>query len=342
LRENNLLVPSMNPLVTISIPIFKCEKFIIRCLESVKNQTYKNLEIILVNDCTTDDSMNLIRNFMAAHEDLNIKIIELKENSGLSVVRNTGIKAASGEYLFFLDSDDEITPNCIQLLVENAKKTDAQIIIAQNRWINTFDHTTKDFGFPTIAGKKYYDSNIEIFSVYSKGGFPSSSWNKLFKRDFIVDNEIYFVPGLYAQDELWFFHLLLKTETLAIIDDITYLYYLHGESVIFNRTKKNFENYITILEYFSKSYNEQKNPVLKAMIKSKIALFKEMVLVMQWKALKDKEYLKTNISRMKKLTRLNLSDYFSSKFSLDVKKKNFFHNIPSGLAVKLFIWRFER
>lgn len=332
----------MNPLVTISIPIFKCEKFIIRCLESVKKQTYKNLEIVLVNDCTPDDSMLLVKNFMDANPDLTIKIIEHQENSGLSVVRNNGIKASTGKYLFFLDSDDEITTDCIELLVKKAEKTDAQIIIAQNRWINTFDNTTKDFGFPTITEKKYYDNNLEIFSVYSKGGFPSSSWNKLFKRDFIVDNQIYFVPGLFAQDELWFFHLLLKTDTLAIIDDITYLYYLHGESVIFNRKKKNFENYLTILEYLTKSYKEEKNSELKMLIKNKIILFKEMVLVMQWKALKDKEYLKTNILRMQKLVRLNLSDYFSSKYSLDVKKKNFFHNIPTDLAVKLFIWRFER
>lgn len=332
----------MNPLVTISIPIFKCEKFIIRCLESVKKQTYKNLEIVLVNDCTPDESMLLVKNFMDANPDLTIKIIEHQENSGLSVVRNNGIKASTGKYLFFLDSDDEITTDCIELLVKKAEKTGAQIIIAQNRWINTFDNTTKDFGFPTITEKKYYDNNLEIFSVYSKGGFPSSSWNKLFKKDFIVDNQIYFVPGLFAQDELWFFHLLLKTDTLAIIDDITYLYYLHGESVIFNRKKKNFENYLTILEYLTKSYKEEKNSELKMLIKNKIILFKEMVLVMQWKALKDKKYLKTNISRMQKLVRLNLSDYFSSKYSLDVKKKNFFHNIPAGLAVKLFIWRFER
>ncbi|MBW3520786.1 glycosyltransferase [Chryseobacterium sp. NKUCC03_KSP] len=330
------------PLISISIPIFKCEKFIIRCLESVKDQTYKNLEIILVNDRTPDDSMILVKKFMDDNQDLNIRIIEHEENSGLSVVRNNGIKASTGKYLFFLDSDDEITADCIELLVEKAEKTDAQIIVAQNRWINTFDNTTKDFGFPTIAEKKYYDNNLEIFSVYSKGGFPSSSWNKLYKRDFIADNEIYFIPGLFAQDELWFFHLLLKAETLAIIDDITYLYYLHGESVIFNRKKKNFENYLTILEYFTKSYKEEKNSELKTLIKSKIVLFKEMVLVMQWKALKDKAYLKTNISRMQKLVKLDPTNYFSSKFSTDVKKKNFFQNLPANFSLKLFIWRFER
>lgn len=330
------------PLISINIPVFKCEKFILRCLESVKNQTYKNFEIILVNDCTPDESMAIIGKFVQENPNLNVEIYEHEKNSGLSVVRNTGIKASKGKYIYFLDSDDEITSDCIKLLVDNALKTDAQITIAQNRWINTFDNTTKDFGFPTHADKKYYNERLDIFSAYSNGEFPSSSWNKLIKRDFIIANEIYFVPGLFAQDELWFFHLLLKTDTLAIIDDITYLYYLHGESVIFNRTKKNFENFLTILEYFTYAYNNEQDVNLKKLIKKKIILFKEMVLIMQWKALKDKNYLSVNISRMHRLTKLSFSDYFNPEFSKEIKKKNFFQNIPSNLATKLFIWRFER
>ena len=330
------------PLISINIPVFKCEKYILRCLESVKNQTYKNLEIILVNDCTPDNSIAMINQFVQENSDLKIKLYEHEKNSGLSVVRNTGIKASKGDYIYFLDSDDEITPDCIELLVTTALKTTAQITIAQNRWINTFDNTTKDFGFPTTAQKKYYNDKLEIFSVYSNGEFPSSSWNKLIKKDFITDNEIYFVPGLFAQDELWFFHLLLKTGSLSVIDDITYLYYLHGESVIFNRTKKNFENFLTILEYFTKAYHDEQSIPLKRLIKKKVILFKEMVLIMQWKAVKDKDYLKTNISRMQKLAKLNVSDYFDSDFSANIKKKNFFQNIPPNLATKLFIWRFER
>jgi len=331
-----------SPLVSVNIPIFKCEKYIIRCLESVKNQTYGNFEIVLVNDCTPDKSMVLVADFIQENKDLNIKVIEHDENAGLSVVRNTGIVNSSGTYIYFLDSDDEMTKDCLELLVNHALKTDAEVIIAQNRWINTFDNTTKDFGFPTASAKKYYDNNLEIFSAYSEGDFPSSSWNKLIKRDFITHQNIFFVPGLFAQDELWFFHLLLKTKTLSIIDDITYLYYLHGESVIFNRKKRNFENFLTILEYFSEAYNEEKNTAIKKMIKKKIILFKEMVLIMQWKSLKDKEYLYSNISRMQKLTRLNIFDYLNSNFTVSIKKKNFFQNIPSKFAAKLFIWRFER
>lgn len=330
------------PLISINIPVFKCEKYILRCLESVKKQTYKNFEIILVNDCTPDNSMAIINQFVQENPDLSTKIHEHEKNSGLSVVRNTGINASDGTYIYFLDSDDEITPDCISVLVDNALKTDAQIIVAQNRWINTFDNTTKDFGFPTVSDKKYYDNRLEIFSVYSNGGFPTSSWNKLIKRDFIIKEKIYFVPGLFAQDELWFFDLLLKTDTLSVIDDITYLYYLHGESVIFNRTKKNFENFLTILEYFAKAYDNEKNKTLKKLIKNKIVLFKEMVLIMQWKALKDQHYLKVNISRMQKLTRLKMKDYMDSDFTIAIKKKNLLQNIPANFAAKLFIWRFER
>ncbi|UOE38015.1 glycosyltransferase [Chryseobacterium oryzae] len=330
------------PLVSINIPVFKCEKYILRCLESVKKQTYTNFEIVLVNDCTPDKSMDIIKDFIKENPILDIKIIEHDQNSGLSVVRNSGINASFGEYIFFLDSDDEIIENCIELLLNNAIQTNAQIMVAQNRWINTFDNTTKDFGFPTNAAKNIYNNRLEIFSVYSNGGFPSSSWNKLIKRDFILKNKIYFIPGLYAQDELWFFHLLLKADSLAVIDDITYLYYLHGESVIFNRTKKNFENFLTILEYFTEAYKNEKNNILKQLIKNKIILFKEMVLIMQWKAIKDKDYLKNNIARMQKLTKLDFTDYFSSAYSAHLKKKNFLQNIPSSLATKIFIYRFER
>lgn len=331
-----------SPLVSINIPVFKCEKYILRCLESVKNQSYTNLEIILVNDCTPDNSMSVIKEFVYNNPALSIKIHQNEKNSGLSVVRNIGISISSGEYIYFLDSDDEITADCIELLVNNALTTDAQVTIAQNRWINTFNNSTKDFGFPTIADKDYYNNKTEIFSVYSNGGFPTSSWNKLIKRDFIINNEIYFVPGLFAQDELWFFDLLLKTDTLSIISNITYLYYLHSDSVIFNRTKKNFENFLTILEHFTKSYEKEKDAQIKTLIKNRIIGFKEMVLIMQWRALKDKNYLKTNISRMQKLTKLSLFDYLNANFSLDIKKKSLFQNLPPLLATKLFIWRFER
>ena len=111
--------------VSIIIPIYKVEQFIEDCLRSVYNQSYKNLEIILVDDCTPDDSMLIARNFVSKKElpkGMEIKFLSHKKNRGLSAARNTGIDAATGDYIYFLDSDDELSPDCISLLAEPLKK----------------------------------------------------------------------------------------------------------------------------------------------------------------------------------------------------------------------------
>ncbi len=330
------------PLVSINVPVYKCEESIFRCLESIRNQSYQNFEIILVNDQTPDNSVEIVETYISSHPELNIRLIHHEKNAGLSVVRNTGIDHSVGKFLYFLDSDDEITSDCIEVLVKEILDKNVQMVLAQNRWINTFDNTTKDFGFPTRSKKKIYQDNKEIFTAYCNGLFPIPSWNKLIELDFLKKNKIFFIPGLFAQDELWFFHLMLKMDSLSIIDDITYLYYLHSNSVIFNRTKINFENHQTIVEYFTKSYKES-NPERKKLIKKKLIEFKTTSLQMQWRTLRtDENYWKQNYKRLKKAPGLSLFDYFSSEFSTDLKKKNLFLNFPTELGFRLFKWRYER
>lgn len=330
-----------SPLVSINIPVYKCEKHIYRCLESVKNQTYKNIEIILVNDCTPDESIKIVEKFINENINLSIQLISHKENSGLSVVRNTGINNSKGKYIYFLDSDDDITNDCIEKLVYNAEINNTELVIAQNRWINTFDNSTKDYGFPTNSSKDIYKSNLEIFKNYCQSAFPVSSWNKLVRLDFIKNNKIYFIPGLYAQDELWMFHIMEKINSLSIIDDITYNYYLHSDSVIFNRTKKNSENHQTILEWVTKSYNSTQDKERKILIKKWIINFKTLIIQMQWKILKEENYFKTNYDRMKKAPSLTLYDYFSPNFSKKEKKKNLLLNLPTNIGFKVFKKRYE-
>ena len=115
----------MKPLVTISIPVFKCERSIVKCMQSVLEQTYPNLEVILVDDCTPDQSADLVKDFILEHTPERWKLVHLEQNSGLSVVRNTGIELAQGSYIFFLDSDDEIIPETIEKLIETAENTGA-------------------------------------------------------------------------------------------------------------------------------------------------------------------------------------------------------------------------
>ena len=317
------------PLVSINIPIYKCEKYISRCLESVVNQTYKNIEIILVNDCTLDDSVTIIEKFIQDNPQLTIELLHHNKNRGLSVVRNTGINNSKGEYIYFLDSDDDITTNCIELLVKNILENKTEMVIAQNRWINTFENTTLDYGFPTKASKPIYTNNTDIFTAYCYGSFPISSWNKLIKLDFIKRNQIFFIEGLYAQDELWMFHIMEKINSLSIINDITYNYYLHANSVIFNRTKKNSENHQTILEWVTKSYQYTPDYKRKRLIRRWIVDFKKTIIQMQWKVLKDESYFKQNYQRMKKAPSLTITDYFSNTTILSFSNWSLYNRTSS-------------
>ena len=101
--------------VSIIIPIYNVAKYVTACLNSVFNQTYKDLEVILIDDCGQDNSMEIVHNFVESHpQPFPIRILYHKQNRGLSAARNTGISAAEGDFIYFLDSDDTIASNCIE------------------------------------------------------------------------------------------------------------------------------------------------------------------------------------------------------------------------------------
>ena len=115
-----------NPLVSIIVPIYNSAKDMVPCLESIKNQKYQNLEVLLVNDGSNDASLEICR--MYARLDSRIIIID-KENSGVSGTRNVAIERATGQYLQFVDSDDQLDPNATRLLVEAATETESDLVI---------------------------------------------------------------------------------------------------------------------------------------------------------------------------------------------------------------------
>ena len=184
----------MTPLITISIPLFKCEEFLEKCLLSVLNQTYKNLEVTLINDQTPDNSVEIAEKFIVEHQLQNWKIYHLEENSGLSVVRNKGIDTAQVKYLFFLDSDDVITPDCIEIMVEIAEKEQLEMVVVNTIMLNLSDGRKKDF-FRVNSSQNIITNNEEVFRAFIEGRYASSSWNKLVLLDFIRKNQLYFTKG---------------------------------------------------------------------------------------------------------------------------------------------------
>lgn len=330
----------MPPLVTVSVPLFRCEDFIEKCLESIRIQNYPNIEVTLINDQTPDNSVQIASDFIEKHQ-LNWSVLHLDKNSGLSVVRNKGIETARGKYLFFLDSDDYITPDCIQSLVETAENTAAEMTIAQLE-CEQLETGHKSACIPILSREKTIIGNRAIMEAFARGELVTYAVNKLLLTEFLRENKLWFVPRLYAQDELWTFHVMLKIQNLAILKQNTYNYVLHGKSVIHNRDRRHFDNWATIVEHFTHALNSTKNPQIQNLIRAHIVNYKTMTLIMNWKARQDEEEWLYSFKLYKKYPDLRLQDYFSPSFSLSVKKKSLKLTLPPKLAVRIFKWMYYR
>ena len=327
------------PLVTISIPLFKCEEFLEKCLLSVLNQTYKNIEVTLINDQTPDNSVEIAEEFITEHQLQNWKIYHLEKNSGLSIVRNRGIDTAQGKYLFFLDSDDVITPDCIEIMVNIAEKEQLEMVVGNTIMVNLSDGRERDF-FRVNPNQNMITNNEEVFRAFVNGQYASSSWNKLVLLDFIRKNQLYFTRDLFAQDELQSFQTALVLSRLGFInfDKTTLYYYLHSKSVIHNRNKRHFDNWATIVSYIYDSYKNEKNIERKRLIQKLLINYKTMTLQMNWKAQENDELWLYSYNLYQKTKDVNLSffDYFNPSIPMDIKKKSFKLSLPSSLALKLF------
>lgn len=330
------------PLVSITVPIFKCEDFLERCLLSVLEQTYENLEVILINDQTPDNSVNIAEQFIQQNNLQNTwKIFHLEENSGLSVVRNKGIDTANGKYIYFLDSDDSITPDCISEMVTIAESEDnIDMVIGEVTGIYLESGEEADV-FPIRIKENLVTGNDTIFEIFVNAGFPQASWNKLIRLDFLKKNNLYFVKGLYAQDSLHSFCVAQKLESIAILRKKTYNYFLHKNSVIHNRKEKHFSNWITIAQHIDETYKNEANPKRKKMILKYLINFKSGTLMMNWKAQKNEALWKKSYDEYKKTASLSVYDYFDPFYSKKEKKENFFNNLPTNPGFKIFVKRYN-
>ncbi|PZU81447.1 MAG: glycosyl transferase family 2 [Chryseobacterium sp.] len=331
----------MSPLVTIVIPVYKVEKFIERCLQSVVNQTYKNIECILVNDVTPDLSMDIAKDVIQKNQNFNFIIFNQPTNQGLSMARNAGMDLAKGKYIYFLDSDDEITDYAIDHLVKLAEETNAEMVLGQSVCINEEENWRRNY-FPINSKKDILEGNEEIVWNFVKGEYPVMACDKLVRMDFLMKHKLYFVKDLFSQDVLWSFQSMLKFEKIAFLREDTYLYYFHGASIIHNRGEKHFGNWITIASYMDKAYSEEKDAYKKKLILEFLVDFKAMTLEMNWKAQKNEALWKRSYKAYSKMKSLGLMDYFSSDYSKKLKKQDLFYRLPLSIGYKFFRWRFDR
>lgn len=237
----------MNDLVSVIIPVYNVASYVQDTIESVAKQTYKNIEIIIVDDCGTDNSMEVVMNYLNSYN-LQAKIIKHKHNKGQSAARNTGLEASNGDYVYFLDSDDTIVPDCITKHVREIINKKAEFTIAP----------LKMEGY-----RQAYFSNTVIennpYLSFLKGNFSPSACNRLYSSNFLKNNKFKFVEGIIYEDILWMYNVCRNSTKVALVHGDTYIYRVRENSTTTSTiTSKNIQSMYIILRTLRQEYSESK------------------------------------------------------------------------------------
>lgn len=212
--------------VSIIVPVHKAEAHIEDCVRSVIAQTYSDLELILVDDRGGDRSIEVAERTLKEGGFDNYTIVRHDSNRGAAAARNSGIDVSTGDYLFFLDSDDELSPDCISRLVEplSVRKYDCVVC--------AFEEIGGEGSLPLLqlpGGP--IESREEILEAYRDGKLFIMPFNKLCRRDFIVEKRLYFDTSLKFEDELWSLAHAVNTGSMFVLEDRLYKYKRHPGSM---------------------------------------------------------------------------------------------------------------
>lgn len=219
----------MRKKVSVIVPVYNTEKYLKRCIDSIVNQTYANLEIILVDDGSTDNSQNICKEY--AQADKRICVIS-GENYGVSHARNEGMRKATGDFLYFVDSDDLLSINAIDTMVKEFEKVDCELVIAGYSEMENDEKAVKK-----SWGKLTLTSNDAKKSVLDESGAGGYLWNKLFIASLIKENDIKFDEQICVwEDVLFVMEYIDKCKKVDLIDDIVYVYCRrYGSAIEYSR-----------------------------------------------------------------------------------------------------------
>lgn len=212
--------------VSVIIPVYNVEKYIEQCIESVVNQTLEDIEIIIVNDGTKDNSMKKIEKYLL---DSRIRVIN-KENGGLSSARNVGLKIAKGEYVSFIDSDDFIELTMLEELYNNSEKAD--IVFSD---IIFYDNKTES--------KKYSETKLSFEKNLDKGSFfldtiPIVVWNKIYRKDYLKKIGLTFIEGIIYEDNDFTVKAVFQATKVKYLKNFHYYYRINRDGSIMSNSKK--------------------------------------------------------------------------------------------------------
>lgn len=244
---------NVNPLVSIVVPIYNMGEMLRTAVKYILAQTYENIEIILVDDGSTDDTADICTELAA--DDKRIRYIR-QENTGSGPARNKGIDAALGKYVYFADADDKMDVNLIECVVRSMEETGCDMAVFGFK--RTFDSGSERV-VRKLNGEVYTGSYVrqayhEFYDHNKPSGIQGAPWNKMFRLDYIKEHNIEYPPMRRHQDEVFIMRYVDIMERVVFIDKILYTHSTNNRQMIFKKFPKDYFDIVSKLNAYRKQY----------------------------------------------------------------------------------------
>ena len=310
------------PKISIIVPVYNTEKYIKKCLNSLVNQTLKDIEIIVVNDGSTDKSETIIKEYEQKYMK-KIKYL-VKKNGGLSDARNYGIKYATGEYVGFVDSDDYVSETMYEKLYNKAIKTGAELVECNVKWI--YEKKEKIDAIEEITKK-------EDYFIYGR----VMACNKIIKRKSLQENNIMFPIGLRYEDVELYYKLIPYINKMSLVKENMY-YYIQRQNSIANIQNEKTMDIFNILEKIIKYYKE--NNIYQAFEKELEYLYIRFLFgssFLRITKIKNKEIKKEALRKTWEEINNKFPNWKNNKYLRNIKtKKNLYYKTINKFTFKIY------
>lgn len=261
--------------VSLIIPVYNVENYLFKCLASAVNQTLKEIEIIIINDGSTDLSINIINKFL----EIDKRIIFINQkNQGLSCARNAGIKIARGEYIAFLDSDDSVELTFLEKMYNYSKETNSDIVMCNYFKVN--EKTNRLLVAHKNAKDVIYTSEEAVHKIILDLSIQNYAWDKIYKRELFINNNIFYPVGMYFEDMPTTFRLFYYSNQIAYLNEPLYNYLQRENSITKTFSDKHINDVIKAL-YLMKEFMLDNSIYLKYQKEYRFFCYKNLVLFTQ-------------------------------------------------------------
>lgn len=273
--------------ISVIIPVYKVEQYIQRCLESVIAQECDDfsIECILIDDCSPDHSMDIVEKQIKSYQGTGISFVILHHdvNKGLSAARNTGIRAATGDFLYFIDSDDHIMENSLKNLVTNFYNYPHVDLVMGNSLCIGVNYLTNTEVTNNSSSPYLLDDKVSLWRLLLRRNLDHHAWNKLIRRSFILEHELFFDEGVIYEDIPWTYRIMSCLSSVLLVPGLMYLYEYNPGSIIHTTPQKAesmISSFIFICDYLQKNppKDDSKNGLL---IAHRIFLYHWMTVLLE-------------------------------------------------------------